>query len=236
MHDLYFHSGFKQSVLCSISTYSRIVESRVLLSFDDDSIEQEAETAADAFRDKHLNQLAEDDSGPDEGEIADDEDALANSIYCDLRIIGDHVTVLAIAGIYHLWERTMKELLESQFGDYSPPYMSVKAIRKASFKKLVKILANFGWRIRDADFYDELDTLRLVANIAKHGDGDSCDELVKKLDAKGTVSSMFRNAYRLKKVPLGARNLTLSREHFINASDAVTKFFTQFPEHMSMPT
>jgi hypothetical protein len=119
MYHLNFRSGDKRGALSSISTYSRIVRNRVLATFDDDSIEKEAEVAAEAIYHKPLDELAEDDSGPDEAEIAGDADDLANAIYCDLRFVGDDVTMLAIAGIYHLWERTVKELLESQFADCS---------------------------------------------------------------------------------------------------------------------
>jgi hypothetical protein len=111
--------------------------------------------------------------------------------------------------------------------------MSIRKLREANFKTIVKIFEDFGWQIHDADFYDELDTARLVANIAKHGDGDAFDDLVQKLANKGAISSMFRNILRLKRVPLSARNLKLSQEHFVKAADAVTKFFTQFPEHLA---
>lgn len=223
MHDLYFHPGFRHSALCSVSTYSRIVARRVLAMFDDDNIEEEARATAEAFFVNKMDELADDDNGPDEGEIADDAEELEQSIYDDLRFTGDQVLMLSIAGIYHLWERLVKQFLECQFSDNST---RAKKIRTYVFNDIVKVLARYGWTIYDADFYHHLDTLHLVANVAKHGDGDSCDKLCRK------APDMFRNAGL--NAPPSARNLRLSQDEFNKATASVIKFFKQFPERLSM--
>jgi hypothetical protein len=228
LYDLHFHSGARGYALWSVSTYSRIVKSRVLATFDDDSIEEEACSASEAFFEKKSNEPAWDDSGPDESEIADDADELGQYIYEDLRFVGDQVTMLAIAGVYHLWERRVKEFLESQFGDYCTPYMPLEKVRTADFKKITKVLSAFGWDIRETDFYSQLDRLRLVANVAKHGDGTSSEELFKK------APDMFKTTGL--NAPPAARMLKLSQDDFCRAVDAVTKFFTQFPKHLHTET
>jgi hypothetical protein len=53
-------------------------------------------------------------------------------------------------------------------------------VQEANFDKITKIIADYGWDIRFATFYRQLDILRLIANVVKHSDGKSCDELFAK--------------------------------------------------------
>jgi hypothetical protein len=225
MYHLHFHSGIRRYALWSISTYSRIVRSRVLATFDDDKIEEEAHAASEVYFKSKINEPAWDDCGSDEGEIADDASDLKQYLYDDLRFVGDQVTMLAIAGVYHLWERSVKGFLESQFSDNG--YIPFAKVREADFKKITKVLSDFGWDIRDADFYSQLDNLRLITNVAKHGDGTSCKALLKQ------APDMFRKTGL--NVPASARNLKLSQDDFCKATTAATEFFKQFPKHLSRP-
>jgi hypothetical protein len=136
--------------------------------------------------------------------------------------------MLAIAGVYHLWERRVKEFLEGQFAQSR--YMPPKKVQKSDFNfdRITKVFSVFGWDICDADFYSQLDRLRLVANVAKHGDGDACKKLLKK------APEMFKTTGL--NAPPAARMLKLSQDDFCKAVDAVTKFFTQFPEHLHTET
>jgi hypothetical protein len=223
MYHLHFHSGIRRYALWSVSTYSRIVRSRVLATFDDDKIEEEARAAAEVYFESKMNEPAWDDCGSDEGEIADAASDLERYLYDDLRFVGDQVTMLAIAGVYHLWERRVKEFLERQFGDNG--YIPVEKVRKWDFINIIKVLSAFGWDICDADFYSQLDILHLISGVAKHGDGPSCKALLEQ------APDIFRKTGL--NVPPSARNLKLSQDDFCRATAAVIEFFKQFPEHLS---
>jgi hypothetical protein len=59
----------------------------------------------------------------------------AESVYSDLEFVRRQITGLAVAGLYHLWERLLKEFLVREgLGDK-------KAIYKADFPKLTALLS-----------------------------------------------------------------------------------------------
>jgi hypothetical protein len=82
--------------------------------------------------------------------------------------------------LYHLGERALKEFLVREFSNYDPPHISPEGVRSAVFGKLVRVLTVIEWDVMDANFYTDLDHLHLVANVIKHGDGKSCNKLMKK--------------------------------------------------------
>lgn len=89
--------------------------------------------------------------------------------------VHDSVLLAATVGLFHLWEREMRRLLlrGPRFGARVPPRKEVEA---ASFAGLSRILQDAGWpetMWRDP----ELERLRLVANVAKHGAGPALREL-----------------------------------------------------------
>ena len=159
MVSLYFAKPNRRYTLELIDTYAKEVTKRVLPVFD--HIEKEADDAA--------NQCwcdTGDDSTPYERGF---------SVYSDLKFVRDQVTGLAIAGIYHLWERLLKNVLVRQYRHYDIP--TKEDVFKANFPKLENFLQDVGWSIKAEAFYSDLDCLRLVANVVKHGDGDACKRL-----------------------------------------------------------
>jgi hypothetical protein len=59
-----------------------------------------------------MNQEASED-GEDEGAVADDAEEYGHRVYADLEFVRQQVTGLAIAGLYHLWERLVKKFIET---------------------------------------------------------------------------------------------------------------------------
>lgn len=220
MCQLYFSPAARRYVLDLVSAYSRGFTDRVLAAFA--HIEEEADARGDTYYDKKTNEPAWDDSGPDEGEIADDAEDRSQRRYDVLAFVKHEVTGLAIAGIFHLWERLVKEFLDGQ-----PCRKTAKKVQEANFEKITKIIAACGWNIRIAAFYPQLERLRLIANVVKHRDGKSCNDLFAK------APDMFRPT--LRKGPPRARDLELSRDDFCKAVDAVKKFFMEFPERVEFP-
>jgi hypothetical protein len=223
---LYFCPSNRRYALELVSAYSREFTSRVLAAFD--NIESEAHAAEEAYYENKMNEPAWDDSGPDASEIAEAAFDYGLSIYSDLEFVTRQIVGLTIAGLYHLWERLLKDFMIREFRHDHPPYVSPNTVQKADFGKLVKIVSEFGWTIENEQFYSELDRLRLIANVIKHGDGLSCDELLKK------APELFRdflhpwaNAHR------SAEDLSLSKDDFSRSVTAVQAFFQEFPERLS---
>ena len=78
------------------------------------------------------------------------------SVYTDLEFVCQQVTGLAIAGLYHLWERLVQEFLETSFRAVDPPVPPQK-VRRADFDVVVGWLRErFGWDIEAEGFFADL--------------------------------------------------------------------------------
>jgi hypothetical protein len=104
----------QQYALDLVRVYSSGIADRVSPVFQD--IEAEADAASEAYFDSRMNQVAsEDESWVDEEAVAEYAQEHGFSVYTDLEFVRRQVTGLAIAGLYHLWERLVKEFLETSF-------------------------------------------------------------------------------------------------------------------------
>jgi hypothetical protein len=138
-----------------------------------------------------------------------------------------------LLGLYHLWERIFKQFIVQEYENYNHRSISLTKIKTADFKNLVKLLDDFGWNVKITNFYADLDLLHHVANVVKHGDGKSCEQLIKK------APEMFHQFIvpRRNKKGIKAEHLELTKEHFARFVVATQKFFEQFPEHLeTQPT
>lgn len=222
---LYFNPSTRRHALSLVTAYSQGFTSRVMAAFD--NIEEEAEAAAEAYYEEKTNEPAWDDSGLDPSEIAEDAEALSERIYSDLEFVKGQVTGLAISGLYHLWERLLKTFLVRMFADCNPPYVRSKAVWNADFNTLVSLLAKCGWDVKSTDFHTDLDRLHLVANVIKHGNGKSCNDLMAKApEMFHDFHSPFLNRGR------GAKHLELTKDDFLRFVVAVRRFFEQVPERI----
>jgi hypothetical protein len=215
MVSLYFAKPNRRYRLELIDAYANEVTKRVLPVFD--HIEQEADDAADECWQDTGNDATAHERGL--------------SLYSDLKFVREQVTGLAIAGMYHLWERLLKEFIVEEYRYNEPTkqdFLKTKEdIFKAEFPKLEDVLQKVGWNIKTEGFYSDLDLLRLVANVVKHGDGQSCKALLAKApDMFVDFGHPWINNSR------GASNLSLKREDFPRFATAVRRFYEQFPERL----
>jgi hypothetical protein len=145
-------------------------------------------------------------------------------VYADLEFVCQQVTGLAIAGLYHLWERLVKEFLETSFRAVDPP-VTPQTVRRADFNVVVVwFRERFGWVIEAEGFFADLHQLHLVANVVKHGDGKSCEALLEK------APQLFRDfGHPWANARRGADDLRLQRGHFDQFAGSVVQFIECFP-------
>ena len=94
-----------------------------------------------------------------------------------LAFVRDRILELAVAGLYHLWER---EIVEFLFYDGIGSRQRIDRRQLSNFNAIVARLRDRGWNIDDPErhtFYNTLVELQLVANVSKHGAGSSLDRL-----------------------------------------------------------
>jgi len=224
MTELYFCPYNRRYALDMITAYSAGFSKRVLTAFS--NIEAEAEAASEAYFNERINEPVGYD-GPDldwedySERVYEGAQGHAECVYSDLEFVRRQVTGLAVAGLYHLWERLLKEFLAREH----PPKKDT--IYKADFSKLTEFLQTSGWNIQGEDFYSDLCGLCLVANVVKHGDGLSCDRLLVAVpELFFDFGNPFMNDGR------GADHLRLDADHFEQFARAVQAFFQRFPERL----
>jgi hypothetical protein len=223
----------KHYALDVVWAYSSGFADRVLPGFQD--IEAEADGACEAYFESRMNQAASED-GEDVGAVADEAEEYGHRVYADLEFVRQQVTGLAIAGLYHLWERLVKKFIETSFLVVKPPVTREK-VQGANFKDVVgRLRDHFGWDIKAEVFFADLDQLHLVANVVKHSNGKSCKVLLAK------APELFRDISHLveandpwaSELPR-ADDLRLEREHFVKFTRSVVQFIKCFPTGERQP-
>jgi hypothetical protein len=200
-----------------------------LTIFDD--IEAEAGAASDAYYHRAMSEPTNGD-GPGADEIADEAHEHGLAAYCDLVFVSRQVLGLAVAGLYHLWERLTKEFLLRELSSENRLDRNSlrKCIGKANFNQIICCLCEMGWSVRGEAFYGALDRLRLIAAVIKHGDGVSCSTLLSQ------ATELFHDfGHDWMNTDRRADSLELNRVHFEVCDAAVRAFFEAFPERLNRP-
>lgn len=190
-----------------------------------DNMEEDAQRAADAYWNERMAQPAYND-GPDEGDIAEWAEGRGVEAYMDLAFVRDQLIGLGIAGLYHLWERLLKEFFVHE---HSIVHSGVapQRIRRWDFPTLQQHLNDCGYDIEAKVFFHHLNRTRLIANTVKHGDGSSCRDLI------AEAPELFREP--IMGSPRFA-DLELVPIHFDESADAIKAYWEDTPEWLHYPS
>jgi hypothetical protein len=230
MTSLYFGACHRRHALDLVAAYAAGLSNRVFTVFND--IEAEADAASEAYFNERINDLVgfgipleiDYEDIDYEGHAERVQEAArghAENVYSDLDFVRRQIIALAISGLYHLWERLLKQFLVQE------RIREKASIHKADFKYLTELLLCCGWDIQAQDFYEDLHRLCLVASTVKHGDGTSCDKLV-----AVAPELFFDFGHPWMNDGRGADDLRLDAEHFEQFTRAVHAFFERFPERL----
>jgi len=97
----------------------------------------------------------------------------------DLAFVQEHVLGLAIAGLFNFWERSMRRILLRAIR-FRLPVPDRKAIERADMPQLLEALHASGNHMPPPAVVEQLQELRLIANVVKHGAGTSLRELAER--------------------------------------------------------
>jgi hypothetical protein len=146
-------------------SYDHIVRERLLPAIGDPEVE--AQKASEAYWNAKMSEPVGEDDDVDPGSIADDANDKAIETYELLFPLRQSALNLGTAGLFHLFEQTCTSL--------------GRAWKRGECKKFEHFL---DW-LRDAtgvdvmaqEFWSDIHELHMVANVIKHGEGWSADEL-----------------------------------------------------------
>lgn len=91
----------------------------------------------------------------------------------------DQTIFSVIAGIYHQWDKSLREWMVRDSRYWGGENVIYK-IWKVDIYQIFDLFENMGWKIRNEGFFNKLNACRLIVNIYKHGNGDSLNALREK--------------------------------------------------------
>jgi hypothetical protein len=150
-------------------------------------------------------------------------------VYENLQFTRQQVLGLAAAGLYHLWERLLKQFVCKELRGWTFDGRDIHEIMAAAnFVGLKDFLFQFGFHLARQNYYTDLSELRLVANVVKHGDGNSCEEL------QTSAPHLFEGYNYHFDIFSKADGLELKSADFTRYARAVTNFWDTFPENLTL--
>lgn len=211
--------------------YIQQARQRLLPQFEEEDIRNEANAAGEKFLEKHQHLFNPDrHDGSEFQEMAYDALVERYELLTEMR---DNVRLSIAAGLFHEWEKNLRQWLVGEIQHWHFGKELQKMIWKKSFADVIDLLESCGWKVRDSAFFRDLDACRLVVNAYKHGNGPSLSELI------GTYPEFYSDPYGdLRVGPQSAWShasyeyLKVTDEDLNAFSKAVSAFWRDIPENI----
>ncbi len=175
----YWQSTFTETFAAELSVWSAAVVERLLPTFD--QVDREAEQVASAAFTRLGQRLISEDSYMDMADAAElaHHEGLAH--YERWTGVRQGLLNLAAAGLYHLFEQQVAVFVQKELITLHEAHDATFMIRLLKPGQIMtafedRLFAN-GITYRTLPSYPQLDELRLVANVVKHGSGSSAEQL-----------------------------------------------------------
>ncbi|MCW2392266.1 hypothetical protein [Sphingobium sp. B11D3A] len=221
---LYLDEVARSIILNRHRFYVKQVRKRLFSQFDD------LEGQADQYKDELLGALSQSPQyqfreEPDLAEWAYDE---AIGHYGQLVDLKKQVLLSSIAGMYHQWDKELREFLELELRHYTSQKWIDDEIWsiKTKVSDLFDLLIQFGWNVEGQTFFDPIEACGLIVNVYKHGKGRSLQTLQKK-HGKYVPPRTWDDKL---KALIDHRRMEVSDADFDEFAQAIDDFWSQFPE------
>jgi hypothetical protein len=166
-------SGHRDKVLAELKFYRDQAEKRVLNQFSD--IEAEAEDFSHQEYERMGQYFDPDRHDPSDFAEAAWEKGIDHFML--LQDLQKQMLVGLIAGMYHEFEKQLREWLQREFAHSFRMEKLEPRIWSQDIGKIFDLLESCGWKIRNKRFFGIIDSCRLIVNVFKHGNGKSLDDL-----------------------------------------------------------
>jgi hypothetical protein len=222
---------FRQELISNHIFYVEQARKRLLSQFGD--ISGEADKFADEWLSKTAHYFDPDLHDPEDSyEQAYDESITFYGLLTDMH---DQTRLSVIAGMYHEWDKQLRDWLSLEIRKSFAGEETRAAIWGQPFSGIFDMLECFDWKVRAQPYFAQLDICRLVVNVYKHGLGKALAELKK--DHPQFLEDFFRNSdnpvwdHCLNPTPL-----KITDAHLSAFSDAIIAFWNDVPENALLTT
>ncbi|HKY87659.1 MAG TPA: hypothetical protein VJL90_12925 [Pseudorhodoplanes sp.] len=226
---LYMWSGTRARYLQRHDFYVDQVRKRVLSQFS--NIEEEAERYSQEEYERLSSLPGREDV--DMADLAQSATDNGQEFYGLLHDLRTQMILGSVAGMYHQWDKDLREFLELQLRHN---YTADDVLKIAWNENVFEILKQFGWDCSSSTFFKDIDACRLIVNVYKHGKGSSLKQLAKSHPEylKNPLAD-FGGIWATSETHLEHDWLILSEAQFEKLAAGFRRFWKDFPERLFLP-
>lgn len=162
----------RQSLINQHLFYVEQAKARLLVQFSELEPTESAESFISGWMEENKHHF--DPSFHEPG----DSYAEACERYHALLELGNQTRLSVVAGMYHEWEKQLRQWLTDEVCRWHDGSNALKAIWTLNFSQVVELLKSAQWDISGQNYYRQLDLCRLIVNVYKHGNGQSANDLL----------------------------------------------------------
>ncbi|MDG2531281.1 hypothetical protein [Caulobacter endophyticus] len=213
----------REHLIASHEFYVAEARQRLLSPFTDQSMRAEAEQVAGTWLARMSARFDPDRDDPGAYyEQANDESV---GFYLRLEELRDTTRLSIVAGMYHEWEKQLRDWLTRELMRVGAGKAFLAAIWKQPIGDLFEFFESWGWRIKATSYYKDLEICHLIVNVYKHGSGSSFDKL------KGLSPAHAGYNPNHPYFSLDHTNLSVTDSDLERFSRAVVAFWRDLPEN-----
>ena len=214
-------------IIANHEFYVSEAKRRLLDQFDDEAMKADADRHAEEWLAERGRNFDPDRHDPaDFYEQAYDESI---SFYLSLAGLRDSTRLSIIAGMFHEWEKQLRDWLGREFGHHGFGRHAHEAVWTIGFRDLIELFEHCGWPVRDSHFFNDLFVCGLVTNVYKHGNGPSFQSLKEAAPElagrSGDLPAFFVSA-------LDHSTMKVSDADLDRFANAITAFWRRLPENI----
>jgi hypothetical protein len=151
------------------------------------------------------------------------------SFYGSLVGLRDNTRLSIIAGMFHEWEKQLRDWLGRELGHHGAGKHAHEAVWRESIDGLLEVFELCQWPVRTQPFFRDLLICQLVTNVYKHGNGPSyiaLSEMAPDLAGKtAELPSFFVSA-------LDHTSLTVADADLARFAGGISAFWRDVPENI----
>lgn len=228
------NSWTRQSLIDNHRFYVEQGRRRVMDQFSD--LERLAAAAGEDWLDKQAHRFNPDDDPSRWMEAAHEHAIKHGEMLSDLK---DHMRLAIVAGMFHNWEKEVRDWLAAEMQHWYKGERAYRAIWNAKLSDIIELLDCLGWKLGGSGIAITLDRCRLVVNVYKHGAGPAADDLRARYpDMLANGASWNDDCFKPRSESLPASRLYDVRLNVSDAdldafSSAIVEFWETAPENVT---
>lgn len=138
------------------------------------------------------------------------------------------VQLNTISLIFHHWNITLRDWLAKELRHNFEKEHSENIAYSQDMRTIYKVFNELNWQIESQPFFKQLDAMRLIVNIYKHGNGKSLKDLQRNYPKylKENMDQDVLSPY------LHHSDLIITEDHINEFSEAIIAFWENIPERL----